>query len=158
MNYLHDGYRKQGKILDSDMLYTLSLFALEPSRWTNKYEWRQLTDMELCAIGTFWKSLGDAMEIPYDALPSSEAGWTDGLQWLDELKEWSLEYEKEKMIPAESNKQLAASTIDILMVNVPKKLRGIAKNFVSAILEDRLRTSMMLVALLKISILLKVKN
>jgi len=32
------------------MLYTLSLFALEPIRWVNRYEWREMTPMEVCAM------------------------------------------------------------------------------------------------------------
>ncbi|KAJ5732693.1 hypothetical protein N7493_004174 [Penicillium malachiteum] len=34
MNWLHDRYRRAGKIKDGDMLHTLSLFVLEPVRWT----------------------------------------------------------------------------------------------------------------------------
>lgn len=75
MNYLHSGYRKAGKITDANMLYTLSLFALEPIRWTRRFEWRALTDMETCAIGTVWKDMGDAMEIPYTALKSGATGF-----------------------------------------------------------------------------------
>ena len=50
MNYLHSGYQKAGKISNDDLLYTLSLFALEPKRWINRFEWRQLTNMEVCAL------------------------------------------------------------------------------------------------------------
>lgn len=38
INFLHSGYRQNGKITDEDMLYTLSLFALEPSRWVKRYD------------------------------------------------------------------------------------------------------------------------
>ena len=38
MNHLHPRYLKAGKISNDDMLYTLSLFALEPVRWVNRYE------------------------------------------------------------------------------------------------------------------------
>jgi len=143
MNYLHNGYRKAGKISDADMLYTLSLFALEPTRWTRRFEWRTLTDMEACAIGTFWKDMGDAMEIPYTALESGATGCRDGLQWLQELEEWSLRYEEANMVPAESNKQLAIGTMDLLLWNLPRRWRGVANSFVAAVLEPRLRTAMM---------------
>ncbi|KAF6227091.1 hypothetical protein HO133_008532 [Letharia lupina] len=98
MNYLHAGYQKAGKITNDDMLYTLSLFALEPARWVRKYEWRKLTELELCACGTYWKSMGDAMDISYSILPSSIPGWKDGLQWLDEVEAWSLRYEEAYMV------------------------------------------------------------
>ena len=58
MNYLHGRYIKAGKISNDDMLYTLSLFVLEPIRWTAKYEWRCVTDLERCAMGMCWKDLG----------------------------------------------------------------------------------------------------
>ena len=143
MNYLHGGYRKAGKISDTDMLYTLSLFALEPSRWIRRYEWRTLTDMEQCAIGHFWKNLGDDMLIPFTLLASGQSGWRDGLQWLEELEEWSLRYEEANMIPAESNKRLATSTIDLLLWKVPHGWRNVAGNFVAALLEPRLQAAMM---------------
>jgi hypothetical protein len=63
MNYIHSGYQKAGKISQDDLLYTLSVFITEPITWVGKYEWRAMTDMEKCAIGTFWKSIGDAMGI-----------------------------------------------------------------------------------------------
>lgn len=53
MNYLHGRYIKAGKISNDDMLYTLSLFVLEPIRWTAKYEWRTVTDFERCAMGIY---------------------------------------------------------------------------------------------------------
>jgi len=143
MNFLHSGYQKSGKILDSDMLYTLSLFALEPPRWATKYEWRELSDMELCALGTFWKSMGDAMMIPFHELPSHEPGWKDGLQWLEEVRVWSLAYETSHMIPAVTNKQLADSTMDILLWYMPSWLMETGRAFASLLMDDRLRRAMM---------------
>jgi hypothetical protein len=86
MNWLHDRYRKSGKIKDDDMLYTLSLFALEPMRWTKNLEWRDLSDIERCALAVYRKNVGEVMSIPYDALPSSKTGWQNGLEWLSELQ------------------------------------------------------------------------
>ncbi|CAF9921188.1 MAG: hypothetical protein HETSPECPRED_004458 [Heterodermia speciosa] len=74
MNYLHSRYQKAGKISNDDLLYTLGIFALEPSRWINRYEWRCMTDVEMCACGTYWKNMGDAMEISYSKLRSSANG------------------------------------------------------------------------------------
>jgi hypothetical protein len=50
INYIHGIYQKDGLISNDDMLYTLSLFAVEPRNWIARYEWRDLTDMELCAL------------------------------------------------------------------------------------------------------------
>jgi hypothetical protein len=132
------------------LLYTLSLFALEPSRWIARWEWRSLTEMELCAIGTFWKSIGDAMEISYDALPSGSSkgskdgeGWRDGLHWLHEIEAWSVEYEKEFMVPDEHNRKTADETTALLLYDVPEGMRGSGKKVVSALMDDRLRRAMM---------------
>lgn len=144
MNFLHDRYRQAGKITDDDMLYTLSLFCLEPVRWTKRFEWRELTDIELCAMSVYWKSLGDQMSVPYHRLPSSKVGWIDGLHWLEELDEWSTAYEVRNMVPAESNNLLSVSTINIALTNVPRIFHGLGHHFVSALLDQRLRVAMKL--------------
>ena len=150
MNYIHSGYRKSGKLLDDDMLYTLSLFVSEPVRWINKYEWRKLEDMELCALGTFWKSVGDAMEISWEKLKSGTGGkegtWKDGLQWLEEVMEWSEQYEREYMVPNVNSMKTADETTTILLWGIPKSWKGVGKHFVSALMGDRLRNSMMYVS------------
>jgi hypothetical protein len=64
MNYLHDRFLKASKILNDDMLYTLSLFVLEPIRWTSRFEWRDITDLERCVMGVYWKDLSKAIEYP----------------------------------------------------------------------------------------------
>lgn len=146
VNYIHSCYQKAGKISNDDMLYTLALFACEPYRWVARYEWRELEDLEKCAIGTFWKSIGDAMGIGYEKLRSGgegEEGWTDGLHWLDEIAEWSEEYEKKYMVPAESNKETAEQTVAILLWGLPGSLKPFGKKVVSTLMDDRLRTAMM---------------
>jgi hypothetical protein len=143
MNYLHGRYTKAGKISNEDILYTLSLFVLEPIRWTSKFEWRHVTDLEKCAMGVYWKDLGEAMEISYVPLASSKAGWRDGLHWLEELEVWSLAYEIVKMVPAEANAKLARSTFDIALFNLPASLKPPGYKMASCLLEPRLRTAMM---------------
>ena len=149
MNYIHSGYRKSGKILDDDMLYTLALFACEPVRWINKYEWRQLEDFEVCAIGTFWKSVGDAMGISWEKLKSGTGGkegtWRDGLEWWEEIRAWSEAYEEEKMVPAECNRKTAEETTRILLWTIPRPLKGAGRHLVSALMDERLRRAMMCV-------------
>ncbi|KAK2858369.1 hypothetical protein FQN49_004800 [Arthroderma sp. PD_2] len=143
MNFLHYTYRKAGKILDDDMLYTLSLFALEPSRWIDRYDWRKVSDLERCAAGTFWKSIGDSMEIRYDKLPSAATGFRDGLHWLEELDAWSREYEAEYMVPDKHNHQTANETVDLLLYNAPSFTHPVMRKGVTFLMEDRLRVAMM---------------
>jgi hypothetical protein len=142
MNYLHGRYIKAGKISNDDMLYTLSLFILEPIRWTARYEWRTVTDFERCAMGVYWKDLGEAMKISYDSLPSASLGWRDGLHWLEELETWSLAYEAENMVPADTNATLARGTFDIALFNVPYALKPFGFTVASALLEPRLQKAM----------------
>lgn len=144
--FLHKGYRASGKIMEADMLYTLSLFALEPIQFVKQFEWREMTEMERCAVGTFWKSLGDALEINYDALPSGKTGFQDGIHWLGEIGAWSQQYEIQHMKPHPRNKELAEKTIDVLVYNLPNFLKPLARYFVSYLMGDRLRTAMMYVS------------
>lgn len=142
LNYIHSLYRKSGKILDDDMLYTLSLFAWEPIKWMKRYEWRELTPLETCAIGTFVKSMGDAMEISYDVLPSSKTGWQDGLHWLSELGDWTENYEKRIMVPHDDNHATAECTTALLVSVLPKPLHTMARSLVISIMDERLRKAM----------------
>ncbi|KAL8694631.1 MAG: hypothetical protein Q9218_000726 [Villophora microphyllina] len=142
MNYLHDRHRKTGKISDQDMLYTLGMFALEPARWIRDYEWRDLTELERCALGTFWKDVGDAMLVPFDKLPGSAAGWRDGLHWLGEMEAWSKGYEIERMIPAESNNKLAEKTLCYLLWNVPARFQNVGRNVAYVLMGERLVSAM----------------
>jgi hypothetical protein len=143
MNYIHSIYQKSGKISNDDMLYTLSLFACEPVRWINQYEWRVLEDFEVCALGTFWKSLGDAMGIDYGCLGDGAGVWKDGLEWWEEIKEWSGKYEEDYMVPAETNHATAEETVNILLWSVPGPLKGMGRHAVSSLMDPRLRAAMM---------------
>ncbi|KAJ5658906.1 hypothetical protein N7507_005357 [Penicillium longicatenatum] len=143
-NFLHKGYRASGGILEDDMLYTLSLFATEPIRFVKLYEWREMTEMEQCAVGTYWKSLGDALGISYAILPSGEGGFQDGIHWLDELTTWSQEYEVHHMKPHPRNKEIADKTIDVLVYNLPGFMKPLGVYFTSFLMDDRLRTAMMI--------------
>lgn len=143
MNYLHSAYLKAGKISNDDMLFTLSLFALEPVRWIERYEWRGLGVLEKCALGTYWKAMGDAMAISFQGLPSCKAGWTDGRHWLREVEEWSERYARVNMMPDGSNHKLADSHLDLLFLNVPKCMKIAGKQLVGVLVGERLRKAMM---------------
>ena len=141
INCLHNEYRSKGLITNDDMLYTLSLFALEPVRWIQRHEWRPLTELEKCALGVFWKSMGDAMDISYDELPSNSK-WQDGLEWLEQMDKWSEAYEKKYMVPDDNNYQTAQQTTSILLYTVPKPMKPFAFQSVCALMDDRLRRAM----------------
>ncbi|KAK5790806.1 hypothetical protein VI817_008093 [Penicillium citrinum] len=141
--FLHKAYRKNGKILEDDMLYTLSLFATEPIRFASSYEWREMTEMERAAVGTYWKSLGDALDISYEKLPSGKMGFRDGIHWLEEISAWSHAYEVQHMKPHGRNKEIADKTIDVLVYNLPGFMKPLGVYLVSYLMDERLRNAMM---------------
>ena len=146
INYLHDRHRGKSKgIKDEDMLYTLSLFALEPMRWVKRHEWRDLTPVEVCAIGTLWKHYGECLKISFELLSSHERGWKTSTEWIQDLDSWSMAYERCHMVPAESNHKLAESTLWILQHKVPKGLHTFARNMFAAAIDERLRKAMLCV-------------
>ena len=102
-----------------------------------------MTGLERCALSVLWKSIGEAMQIPYDVLPSCRSGWHNGLEWLDELAEWSNVYQQDHMMPAISNKHLAYSTIDRLLWKLPVSMKSVGKNLMTALLEDKVREAML---------------
>lgn len=141
--WMHSGYRASGEILEDDMLYTLVLFAVQPVRFLEKYEWRGTTDLERCAIGTFWKSVGDNLNISFDALPSGKNGFQDGLHWLEEAIAWADAYEAKCMVPHVKNRETADQTTEVLLYMVPEAFKHVGLKFVSYMMDDRLRKAMM---------------
>lgn len=143
LNYIHGVYQKKGQISNDDMLYTLSMFALQPKMWVERYEWRELTPMELCAFGVQWKEIGDAMNISYESLSSHGKGWKDGLEWIDELEDWAEKYEEKYMVPNKWNHQTAEETTAMLVYTAPNWAKPVLRNLVMVLMDDRLRTAMM---------------
>jgi hypothetical protein len=105
------------------------------------------------------------MGIQYDDLAHGPNDFKDGIEFFEDVKEWSDAYEKSYMVPVRHsvartvlcvhltdfpsqlqnkyNHQLAEETSKILLVNVPDVLHPIAKQGVITMLEDRLRIAMM---------------
>ncbi|CAD6438931.1 453779fa-ed3f-4fdf-beaf-caf21e4ec5ff [Sclerotinia trifoliorum] len=142
MNYLHSGYQKAGKISNDDLLYTLSVFITEPINWVNKYEWREFNDMEICAISTFWKGIGDAMEISYHVLPRFNK-WKDGIEFYEDIRDWAQEYREKFMLPNPYNKKTADQLVPLLLFLVPKWALPFANDGVGVLMGPRLRKAMM---------------
>ncbi|KAF1981069.1 hypothetical protein K402DRAFT_398886 [Aulographum hederae CBS 113979] len=143
MNYLHSVYLKDARISNADLLYTLSLFALEPMRWMARYEWRELGELEKAAVGTFWCQVGRDMEVGYGELEGAEGGWRDGLEWLEDVEAWSRRYEERCMVPHGNNKVAADRTTELLLWGMPEGMRERGVKVVSVLMEERLRKAMM---------------
>lgn len=141
-NFLHSLYGS--KISNDDLLYTLSLFLLEPIRWIKEHEWRELTEMEIAAMGLFWLKVGQGMKIDFSCLPGGgEKGWEHGGVFAEELKAWVEGYEEKYMVPAESNKQTADCTTEMLLYPVPVALKDAGRKVISALMDVRLRKAML---------------
>ncbi|KAH0284001.1 hypothetical protein M436DRAFT_74095 [Aureobasidium namibiae CBS 147.97] len=140
-NFLHSLYGS--KISNDDLLYTLSLFLLEPIRWINEHEWRELTEMEAAAMGLFWLKVGQGMKIDFSCLPGGKKGWEHGGVFAEELKAWVEEYEEKYMVPAESNKQTADCTTEMLLYPVPVAFKDAGRKVISALMDTRLRRAML---------------
>ncbi|MCJ1475645.1 hypothetical protein MMC13_004308 [Lambiella insularis] len=155
MNCIHACYGAHepggnGSIQPEDMLYTLSLFAWEPVRWIERWEWRALAEVEVCAMGVYWKGLGDAMGISYACLPGGRVdaeeesrGWRTGLEWMAEVRGWAEKYEEEHMRPHEANRAVADETTAMLLMEVPGFAKGLGKQVVAVLMDQRLREAML---------------
>lgn len=88
------------------------------------------------------------MEITYERLESDD--WADGLQWMDEMEAWSMEYEAKYMLPADSNRELAAGSREHLLAATPGFMKPVMRKLVAALMQDRLRIAMMYVSRLSL--------
>lgn len=143
MNYLHAPYKAAGKISNEDFLYTLAVSAIEPARFITLYEWRDPTEMERCAIGTFWKSLGDAMEIQYEGHLARAGKWADGIEFLEDITVWARQYELDNLRPAQSNVLASRELVRLLNWHVPSFIKPFAQEAITVLMGDRVRDAFM---------------
>ncbi|CAK7241233.1 MAG: hypothetical protein STHCBS139747_002693 [Sporothrix thermara] len=154
MNYLHSKYVAAGRIRNGDLLYTLAACITEPARFIARYEWRPLTDVERCALGVFWRGIGEAMGISYESVPRSSSGsssgsdndtekekkdWKDGLAFVDDLTAWAQAYERDEMRPHPANLPPARRFSALLLELVPSPLRAFALEALTVLMPKRVR-------------------
>ncbi|KAJ7471896.1 hypothetical protein FB451DRAFT_1251338 [Mycena latifolia] len=128
-NWLHSKY----KISNEDYLFTLGLFMFEPATWAARYGWRPLSPLEQYASFVYWSEVGRKMNIKN--IPGTP----------EEFRAWLLAYEKEYMVPAQTNHDVAKHTTNELLFMVPEKfgLRSFFEGITTSLLEDRVRIAMM---------------
>lgn len=56
---------KTDQILNSDSLYTIALFIIQPVRWAEKYGWRCYTPPEIDMLMKGWLLVGSAMQCKF---------------------------------------------------------------------------------------------
>ncbi|PWN51196.1 hypothetical protein IE53DRAFT_342745 [Violaceomyces palustris] len=128
INWLHR--RWKSRISNQDLLYTLSVFVLEPPKWIDAYEWRKTSELEKEAFFALWYHLGRCMGIQ-DIPGDREA-----------LARWTQAYEVAHMVPAESNASVAHHTIDLLLYHAPAFIHPYAKRLIVTFMNERLRKAM----------------
>ncbi|KAF7562014.1 hypothetical protein G7046_g2117 [Stylonectria norvegica] len=138
MNYLHSPYIKNGKILQKDLLYTLYISFAEPVRFLNQYEWRSLTDMEVAALATLWKYIGDMMEIDYKTILQKDE-WTDGIEFFEHLTAWAEKYEDDFLKPIPEVKALGEVLMKMLLQSHSPILRPLGYKVALVLMGNRLR-------------------
>ncbi|KAI3533851.1 hypothetical protein CSPX01_12471 [Colletotrichum filicis] len=138
MNFLHSSYKARNQISNADFLYTLAVCVTEPIHFMRFYEWRDLTDMEVCAIGTHWKAIGDAMDIQYKGYLTQDS-WADGIEFVNDITAWAKRYEIEAMKPAGTNIRAGAQLTRMLLWHVPGFAKPFAKEVLTVLMGERVR-------------------
>lgn len=127
MNSMHGRF----EISNEDFLYVLSTFIFEPIRWTEKYGYRPMTEVEKLGIFQNYLQLGKRMNLKN--VP----------QTLEDFEEYNLRYERENFRFAPSNRIIADKTINLMLgFYLPKWLFWLGRPFVFALLDDPLREAL----------------
>ncbi len=84
-------------------LYTLTLFALEPIRWNERFGWRPLHEHERQASFFFWREVGRRMSI--EGIPDSLAA----------MDSWSRAYEARTFAYDPANRALLDACIEMFL-------------------------------------------
>ncbi|KAK2612659.1 hypothetical protein QQS21_001276 [Conoideocrella luteorostrata] len=140
MNYLHAPYIKSGKIQNQDLLYVLYASMTEPVRFIRLYEWRDLAPFEIAAQGTLWKTVGDMMGIDY-AETLGKSNWKDGIEFMEEVERWALQYEIDRLRPSLPSQKLANAELDLLTSVFPKVMRPLMRQMGLVMMGDKMRCS-----------------
>lgn len=144
INFLHSKYITEGTITQADLLYTLSVFVMEPPRFARLYEWRGLNEMERCAYGVFWKAVGDAMGIEYRGLLARcDDGWRDGLEWAEDVAAFAKRYEADYMKPSKIANKPANALIPMITYWLPWFAKPFGHEAVCVLMGDRVREAFM---------------
>lgn len=131
-----------GKITDDDMLHTLGDGLAEIFTVIEREEWRELTDVEKCAVGIFHQNLGEDLGIPFDQLPSCRTGWRDGAHFATELRDWTVDYEHRVARPTEANDAYVRAYVDSAVSSLPRFVGTTLRGMLGADLDDVMRKSL----------------
>jgi hypothetical protein len=126
LNFLHSHY----PISNSDYLYTLTVFMIEPILWINRFGYREVHSLEKESIYLVWCDIGRKMGIQH--LPYS---WDQACSWMNE-------YETTRMRFHPSNQIIANATVDLFLSILPAFLRPVGSSVILAFCSPALREAM----------------
>ncbi|TEY26690.1 hypothetical protein BOTCAL_1183g00020 [Botryotinia calthae] len=151
---IHACMRKSGVASEEDMLYTLATLATQPVELVRRYEWRDLNDVELCAVGTLYRGISDALEIDYchflnlqnlnqlqKDTPPEQDHVPSGLKFYDTLQSWQSSYESKNFAYTPSTQLLATTGTDFLLCSVPSLLKPFFISALSTLMDPPLRSA-----------------
>lgn len=127
MNAMHHRFN----ISNDDFLYVLSTFVFMPMYWIEKFGWRKLTPNERLAIFIYYREVGKRMNI--QNIPED----------MDAFEAFHHQYEKDNFVFAESNKEIAGYTINLLLgFYLPQFLFFLGRPFVPCFMDELLIKAM----------------
>ena len=122
MNQIHHHFT----ISNDDYLYVLSTFVFEPSRFGRLLSWRKATDNEKLANFVFWREIGRRMNI--QNIPES----------IQTFAQFNRDYERDHFRYADTNHQVAESSVQVFLRWYPAPLRPLARQVIYALMDDAL--------------------
>lgn len=123
MNQMHGRYA----ISNEDMLYVLSTFVFEPSRWMERFGWRPHSRQEKLATFYYWREVGRRMNIKN--IPAT----------YEELERYNIEYERDNFRYSDTNRRVGEATRDMFLDwFLPRPLHALGRPFIYALMDEPL--------------------
>ena len=126
MNELHGRWN----LKNEDMLYVLSTFVFEPTRWHEQYGWRRPTEHEKLANYYFWSDVGRHM------------GIKDIPDTLEAYERFNVEHEQKHFRYDDANREIGLATLSVFTSWYPNFLRPLVRQVLLSFMDDPLLNSM----------------
>lgn len=116
MNQVHGEW----EIANDDYLFVLSVFVVTPIRWIDTCGWRRTTAAERTVAASFYRRLGRLMgiaEVPRD---------------FEGFERYLNDYQDDHLMPSSNSKELTAATLGVITNRLPRAMRPLAPQLLSA--------------------------
>jgi hypothetical protein len=124
LNYIHSQY----PIQNSDMLYTMCVFIIEPIRWVQRFGWRSLTKTEQTSLFLRWTHIGSQMGIR--DIPTS----LEALMVFYDSYEQNVAYHPDNHI-------VAQHTMKLFLGRIPSFFKSSVQRVLEALLHPRVNAA-----------------